>query len=271
MYFYEYLKNKISGKSNKEIVAKLNLFHPIFKNLDEVTFSRWINNKITPSNKKIALIVLFFKDDYIDTITNIELKITSIFKKNLEIKKRKIMDPYLKNYEVLETKEFESLAVFPNSLPIQAKKNMEIALSKISKNIEKTILFQGVKSYLYCFYFKLKSPLNWEELNIKLYNGYYILNAPTYLTHIENSDEALYALTNYTCEQQLDKVKNTTVILMERTNEFDKYYQTFGYSYHISTIINNKKYYIYKASLIDILTSDRVINTIKKFNTSNGL
>ncbi len=267
MFFYEYLKSQTNRCSNKEIVAKLNLFHPLFENLDEVTFSRWINNKVTPSNKKIALIVLFFKDDYINTIFNLELKITSKFNKKTNIKKRKIMDPYIKNYDLLKTQEFESFAVFPNALPIQERKNMAAALSKISKNIEKTILLQGVNSYLYCFLFSVKSQLNWKELNIKLQKGSYILNAPTYLTHIENSYETLYTLTHYTCEQPLNKIKNTNVILMERTNEFDEYYTTFEYSYHSSIKINNKKYYIYTASLIDILTSDRVIDTIKRFNT----
>ncbi|MGR5366468.1 hypothetical protein [Photobacterium damselae] len=65
MSFSLYLKNKLSKTtmSRTNIIAQLNLFHSEFKNLDAITFSRWINNKTTPSPYKQILISDYFNDD----------------------------------------------------------------------------------------------------------------------------------------------------------------------------------------------------------------
>ncbi|AWK84145.1 hypothetical protein [Photobacterium damselae] len=65
MSFNLYLKKRIinSNYTRNEVIAKLNLFHKEFFNLDAITLSRWINKKTTPSMYKQLLIAQFFEDD----------------------------------------------------------------------------------------------------------------------------------------------------------------------------------------------------------------
>lgn len=58
MKFYQYLDSQLSttGFDNKSFVAKLNVYDDIFKNVDEITFSRWRNGRATPALKKQLLI-----------------------------------------------------------------------------------------------------------------------------------------------------------------------------------------------------------------------
>ncbi len=72
MSFSLYLKNKISKNNIKRgvLIARLNLYHTEFTNLDGITFSRWINNKTTPSPYKQILIAHYFNDDIISFLKN---------------------------------------------------------------------------------------------------------------------------------------------------------------------------------------------------------
>lgn len=65
MSFNLYLKNKIATKkiNRSDLIAQLNLYHKEFNNLDAITFSRWVNNKTTPSPYKQILIANYFNDD----------------------------------------------------------------------------------------------------------------------------------------------------------------------------------------------------------------
>lgn len=89
MSFNIYLKNKISNSAHtrNEIIAKLNLYHKEFCNLDAITLSRWINRKTTPSIYKQLLIVQFFEDNiltFLSTNANLKKKpkyTTDIYKK----------------------------------------------------------------------------------------------------------------------------------------------------------------------------------------------
>ncbi|EPT9249305.1 hypothetical protein ACVTNF_001468 [Photobacterium damselae] len=138
MLFPHYLNIKMMPYTNKEIVAKLNLHHKAFKNLDEVTFSRWSNGKIIPSNKKIALIILFFNDNYIEYIKKILLKPTT---KTLDklVKKKEIYlsNPYFSFPSDLQSFEFNYIDELPDFFPTQAKTNMLTAITSIYNSIKK--------------------------------------------------------------------------------------------------------------------------------------
>lgn len=60
--FSYFLQSVMDEKSSTslEVVAKLNLFHPEFSDLDTVTYSRWLNGKTKPSYKKQIMICVFF-------------------------------------------------------------------------------------------------------------------------------------------------------------------------------------------------------------------
>lgn len=49
-----------SNDSRKEIIAKLQMYHPIFSSLDEITFSRWVTGYSQPSMLKIILLNKYF-------------------------------------------------------------------------------------------------------------------------------------------------------------------------------------------------------------------
>ncbi|EPT9249324.1 hypothetical protein ACVTNF_001487 [Photobacterium damselae] len=265
MYFYEYLKNKTSGKSNKEIVAKLNLFHPIFRDLDEVTFSRWINNRVTPSNKKIALIILFFKDDYIEYLSILELKpITKSFEKKVDIKEKKLSDPYFSFYDTFKIYEFNNLIDFHKALP--DKHNVEAIISPFQNSIKKAIFFKGYRSYAYSFYLNVKKDTFWPMGSFNLSKGLWFITPPTYQTHMETHNELLYCILSYICENLTDVLTNVKILHIAKTNEFSEYYSLLGYQKPtIISNINNTPYYIYETLLIDHITSDRMIHLTKYY------
>ncbi|HIF9129869.1 TPA: helix-turn-helix domain-containing protein [Photobacterium damselae] len=68
MSFSLYLKKILQENklTRNELIARLNLSHEIFSNLDAITFSRWITNKTTPSPYKQALIAQHLGDDVIE-------------------------------------------------------------------------------------------------------------------------------------------------------------------------------------------------------------
>ncbi|WP_158134628.1 hypothetical protein [Photobacterium damselae] len=68
MQFSLYLKKILQEKklTRNELIARLNLYHDVFSNLDAITFSRWITNKTTPSPYKQALIAQHLGNDVIE-------------------------------------------------------------------------------------------------------------------------------------------------------------------------------------------------------------
>ncbi|HIF9381079.1 TPA: hypothetical protein ACX6RR_000879 [Photobacterium damselae] len=267
MYFYEYLKNKTSGKSNKEIIAKLNLFHPIFKNLDEVTFSRWINNKIIPSNKKIALIVLFFNDDYIKAISHIKLKATTkSTNKAMKIKQKKLSDPYFSFYDDINIIEMNSFQEFPLFYSPKVKRIINNANKELKDSIKKIILFKGIQTYVYSIFLEVKDSFYFSILQKKLNQGLYVITPPTYQTSNDNHREILFIIASYISDFLKRDLSKITVILMSRTNAFNDYYESLGYKYEKKIFIDKKEYYLYEVTLIDHITSDTMIDIIKDFS-----
>ncbi|HIF9312792.1 TPA: hypothetical protein ACX6Q1_001070 [Photobacterium damselae] len=74
--------------SRVSYIAKINLYHKEFINLDSVTFSRWVNGRTVPSLFKQILLCLFFKTDVMTFIKNKNYTITS--------KGKKLEDTYTK-------------------------------------------------------------------------------------------------------------------------------------------------------------------------------
>ncbi|HIF9059372.1 TPA: hypothetical protein ACX6MG_003437 [Photobacterium damselae] len=252
--------------TNKESVAKLNLYHKAFKNLDEVTFSRWRNGKIIPSNKKIALIILFFNDNYIEFIKKISLKpTTKKLDKLIKNKEIYLSNPYLSFTSNLQSFEFNHIDELPNFLPTQAKKNMLTAITSIYNSIKKIVLIRGEQSYSCSFIVKIESPIYWDELKIELSHKYYIINPPSFHTNMNHHTDTIYLQMIYLCEHLNYYIKNAYAIFSVRTKVFDDYYHTLGYSYLKQITINNRKYYIYEGRVIDILTSDRVIDILRSY------
>lgn len=72
MSFSKFLKSNIliSKYSRKSLIAKLNLYHDEFENLDTVTLSRWVTGTTIPSLFKQVLICVFYNVDVYDFIQN---------------------------------------------------------------------------------------------------------------------------------------------------------------------------------------------------------
>lgn len=266
MLFSDYLNMKIIPYTNKEIITKLNLYHEAFTNLDEVTFSRWRNGRIIPSNKKVALIILFFDDNYVEFIKKISLKPTT---KTIEklIKKKAIYlsNPYFSFLSDLQAFEFNDINELPNFLPTQAKKNMLFAATSINNFIKKIVLIRGEQSYSYSFVLKIESPIHWDELKIKLLHKYYIITPPTFYTNMNHHTDTIYLQIIYLFEYLKQYITSAYAIFATRIKEFDDYYHSLGYNYLKQVTINNKQYYIYEGKVIDVLTSDRIIDILRSY------
>ncbi|CAH1606258.1 conserved hypothetical protein [Vibrio jasicida] len=63
MLFSKYLRSKLDAKeiNSKSLVAKLQLFSPVFEQLNSVTLSRWLNGRTIPSLEKQLLIFQCFE------------------------------------------------------------------------------------------------------------------------------------------------------------------------------------------------------------------
>ncbi|HIF9183896.1 TPA: hypothetical protein ACX6PV_000841 [Photobacterium damselae] len=83
MSFKNFLKEKLNEKecSRIECIAKINLYHEEFRNLDSVTFSRWANGKTIPSLYKQVLLCNFFGYDLMEFIKNRHYSLSSKGKK----------------------------------------------------------------------------------------------------------------------------------------------------------------------------------------------
>lgn len=66
MPFSQYLRSKLSvaGIDSKSLIAKLQLFSPVFEKLDSVTFSRWLNDRTIPSLEKQIQVLLCFESKF---------------------------------------------------------------------------------------------------------------------------------------------------------------------------------------------------------------
>ncbi|MHA6615313.1 hypothetical protein ACVA6E_19660 [Photobacterium damselae] len=248
------------------MVTKLNLYHEAFTNLDEVTFSRWRNGKIIPSNKKIALIIVYFGDNYIESIKKIVLK--SISKKTdklIEKKMKALSNPYFSFSSNLQCFEFNNINQLPDFLPQQAKQIMIKSAQDIEKNIKKVILIKGEQSYSYSFLLVLNNPVYWSALDLELTHKHYIISPPTFYTNMNHHTDTIYLQMTYLCEYLSHFITSSYAIFAVRTKEFDDYYHTLGYRYLKQVQINKKMYYIYEGKVIDLLTSDRIIDILRSY------
>ncbi|ABU70609.1 hypothetical protein [Vibrio campbellii] len=66
MSFSKYLRTKLNdeGINSKSLIAKLQLFSPVFEKLDPVTLSRWLNDRTLPSLEKQLLALQCFESKF---------------------------------------------------------------------------------------------------------------------------------------------------------------------------------------------------------------
>ncbi|MGF1901074.1 hypothetical protein [Aliivibrio sifiae] len=76
MKFGQYLLHMLNNKNKTQtrVVCELQLKFDIFSSLDEITFSRWVNNKTTPSLEKQLLIAYHLEKKMSFFISNIDNK-----------------------------------------------------------------------------------------------------------------------------------------------------------------------------------------------------
>lgn len=116
MKFSEYLllminKNK---KKQKEMICDLNLKYKKLNSLDEVTFSRWINSKTSPSLEKQLLIAHYLEKGAIKFIKNIDIPKN---KKAVEVaKKDAFMKINNKYHDIYYSKPLKKRRIAPFNL-----------------------------------------------------------------------------------------------------------------------------------------------------------
>ncbi|MFH0257978.1 hypothetical protein ACGRL8_13355 [Vibrio rumoiensis] len=149
------------GLKRKEIIARLQLYHVEFAFLDDVTFSRWVNNVSSPTLYKQLLLVVFFNLPLVDFIRILDKP--KIAKKALNVFEN-IFDELDESYhrlhyysnmsmdaevclETMETKEYwEKFGCFYQQLDFYSDViNMKPSLNPIK---ERTVISIEKSNYL---------------------------------------------------------------------------------------------------------------------------
>lgn len=274
MPFSLYLKESLQERklTRNDLIAKLNLYHESFLNLDAITFSRWTTNKTTPSAYKQALIAHFFGDDIIEFMKN-----------DLTIKKEskvvdtvfdKLMTKLEKSYSNIsyfyDIDSFEySVNVYDN-LQHNEKFNLfykrfEVynLLQKQMNNIHTTCIIKDYKGLIasHISFFKLNSKtssLLSNIFNAEINNGNTLVN----LSYIDGRDS--YFFMTSTLLYLLYK-KSEMIFYCIIREDFLEYMTALQCEQIGNAFIDNGfKLYILKVDLINVMVHQFVMNFFLK-------
>ncbi|TGZ35237.1 hypothetical protein EQ875_01516 [Photobacterium damselae subsp. damselae] len=271
---------KTSKYTRTELIAKLNLYHTEFKNLDSVTLSRWCTKKTTPTLRKQILLCLFFDRDLISFIKQGQYEINHSFKTTkkkhndfmLDIEKSYTNISYYyteedkKNYQVIintaqeHKKKFKVFYenfhicmkfhafLIENNVRIDTITIEEIINNKISSH-ESFAYFKSTEAYLFCKFF-----------NIKKHPSQFWFSKPGY----QKSKQSL----------EVTSALFTHIILLSKKYDIytlirgDVAYlnaQALGYVQIGTTYIEKKhKIYLCYGNIIDILSNPYVIYKLNR-------
>ncbi len=137
------------NKSQTKLVCELQLNFDIFSSLDEITLSRWVHNKTTPSLEKQLLIAHHLEGDIINFISSIEKQ---------KIKKS-LMTSFNNTFKIIEN-SYHNISY--HSL---LKGNKDLSLINMNQETHRTLLGDFYKQFE--MYENLFSYMNTNKLDIK--------------------------------------------------------------------------------------------------------
>ncbi|HIF9381059.1 TPA: hypothetical protein ACX6RR_000857 [Photobacterium damselae] len=274
MPFSLYLKKKLQERkiTRNDLIARLNLYHESFLNLDAITFSRWTTNKTTPSAYKQALIAHFFCDDLIEFMKNdLTIKKES---KAVDTAFNKLMTKLEKSYSNIsyfyDLDNFEySVNVFDNQKYNEKfklfYKRFEVynRLHKQMNNLQVTCVIKHYNGLIasHISFFKLNSKISSllsNVFNTEIGNDNILVN----LSYIDRKDSYYFMIS--TLLYLLYK-KSEMVFYCIIREDFLEYLTTLPCEQIGNAFIDNGfKLYILKVDLINVMVNQFVMNFFLK-------
>ncbi|MHA6615312.1 hypothetical protein [Photobacterium damselae] len=281
MPFSLYLKKSLQERklTRNDLIARLNLYHESFLNLDAITFSRWTTNKTTPSAYKQALIAHFFGDDIIEFMKNdLTIKKES---KVVDTAFDKLMTKLEKSYSNVsyfyDIDGFEySVNVYDNQKHNEKfnlfYKRFEIynLLQKQMNNIYTTCIIKDCKGLIasHISFFKLNSKtssLLSNIFNTEISNDYILVN----LSYIDGRESYYFMISMLL---YLLYKKSEMIFYCIIREDFLEYMTTLPCEQIGNAFIDNGfKLYILKVDLINVMVNQFVMNFFLKEMENNEI
>ncbi len=283
MSFSSFLKDNVdkSKRTRASIIAKLNLFDHEFRELDTVTFSRWVTGKTTPSLYKQIMICLFFEYDLYrfikdrkytinSTVKTLEKRINSDFR-NMECSSLNLSYNYNKNnnpeffvtfysYEQYKKKFdvfYSHFDLYQNiKKQIQDKKIQSIYIG-IEKYIDDTIVSHDLLTYVDNNMKNIIENIFGIDIHI---NNFWLSNVGYHIS--ENSYRTAFRLGLYF----LIKIRKYDYLSLIRGSNNLNNLTEMGYNQITDAIIDNKeKIYLCQANVLRVISNPLVLSDLSDF------
>ncbi|HIF9408388.1 TPA: hypothetical protein ACX6R8_000219 [Photobacterium damselae] len=291
MMLKELLKSKVSrsGVTQSRIVSQLNLYHKEFENLDDITFSRWVNGRTKPSRLKTFLLVLFFS--YEDTDERFFLfkkifhhtKCDKNYIKKLEDKKKLLSDSYhnIKNVDFIRASKLEQevpikqMQKYLSTVHLRSSIIYDKIISSIPQNKIKNVFcsiphkdYNHLNHLPYICYDKVKEKeiilirdniwiSNTDESTLNL-----LICLPGYATSMKNYDLMSKSILYSLLQQESQYIMKTKIIAFIRHSITFEFYLMNGFSLQKIIYLDGLRYYIVIANAEDVLSSRYCISLL---------
>ncbi len=281
MTLKQLLKCKVSqyDGTQTKLVSQLNLFHKEFENLDDITFSRWVNGRTTPSRLKTFLLILFFTDNIDERFLCLKkifrgFKIDKVYLKKLEEKENLLSDSYhnIKNPDnsdtSVEQKELSigEMMVLLDSVHPQSAIIYKNIIASIEKNQIKSFICSTDNNHIinhfpYILYSNVKdSNIRLLNNSLNIENGYgSILNlmifTPGYATSMHNFNSMSKNILLSLLKQEYKVISGTKILSFVRHSKTLDFYLINGFYLHDIIYFDNIRYYIAIADAENLLSS----------------
>ncbi len=283
MSFSKFLKDNVdkSKKTRANIIAKLNLFDHEFRDLDTVTFSRWVTGRTTPSLYKQIMICLFFEYDLYHFIREREYTINNTVKVlerrikrdfcNIERSSLNLSYNYNKNnnpdffvtfnsYEQYEKKFdifYSHFYLYENIKKQIQDKNIQPIFIGIEKYIDNTIVSHALLTYIDGSMKKIIESIFGIDIDM---NDFWLSNVGYHIS--ENAYKTVFILGLYF----LIRIKKYDYLSLIRGCDNLNNLTEMGYNQITNAIIDNKeKVYLCQANLLRVISNPLVLSVLTYF------
>ncbi|MHA6610565.1 hypothetical protein [Photobacterium damselae] len=271
MRLSQFLKEEVKDKkiTQSKIVSQLNLFHEEFYNLDEITFSRWINGKTQPSRLRILLLLLFFKKNVYECLKKFDFKkkLDSEFQKAYQSQKKLLECDYhvLKKYEDRRFYKNEHLVLdqFISLLKEHYDESAVLAQQIMTRNCRPSMHYSKSSTFerMIDFFPILDFPKGSDIIDSKILaveattNYSYKVLLPGYANTIDSFNQLYSMHIMELLELDSEAIFNTKLISIVRDERTREFLLLNGYVDHKISYIDTKRYYILIANSEDVLSS----------------
>ncbi|HIF9277596.1 TPA: hypothetical protein ACX6QU_001338 [Photobacterium damselae] len=270
MNISSFLKKNIIKRniSQTKTVSLLMEYHEEFRYLDEITLSRWVNNRVQPSKIKIILLIIYFSENVLNDLKKIDIKkvSTNNFIKAYESKKKLLSNSYHSynlhkvdsyHHEILEHEQFvEKLSIkHVQSVNIYNDVKGKYNSSHIDNHYISAIDNDDIIS----FFPFVDIKKNNDEKETK--NSIYIL--PEYMASIIDFEKIFYIFLNFILGKEKDEIVSTNVYFLVRDEISQCFFEVNGFVLNSIKYIDSVRYFEMIISCEKMLSSPYCLLNIK--------